>query len=76
MGTSTQAIEVLVSNKAYVVEKIGVINANKGEDTGDSQPIKSAQVTWSKRENPLRAWEIAKHRSNFVWDVLNTHDTS
>lgn len=63
-----QAIEVLVVAKAYVIKKNGVISgttaaAGDGETNG---PTKSVQISWAKNNGPERAWELAKHRANFV----------
>ena len=56
---AAQAIEILVAGKAYIVKKIGNIH-------GEPQDLKSSQITWSKNGGPVRAWDIAKHRAQFL----------
>lgn len=50
---SSKAIEVLLHNKAFVVKR-------STNETG-----RMGQVTWSKFESILAAWQTAKERAGF-----------
>ncbi|CAK8987407.1 30S ribosomal protein S6 [Durusdinium trenchii] len=55
------AIEVLCSAGAYCVKRLGTVNGK----TVSGDVLKTGQVTWSKFDGPVNAWEIAKTRAGF-----------
>ncbi len=58
-GNSTviEAIEVLITKKAYYVKRVGA-----GESSDDQG---QGQITWSLNGGPQLAWEVAKKRANY-----------
>ena len=55
----------MLANRAFVVKKIGVITGNTVGDEASEQNV-TGQISWSKHDSPARAWEVAKHRANFI----------
>ena len=55
----------MLANKAFVVKKVGVITGNIAGAEASAQNV-TGQITWSKHDSPARAWEVAKHRANFI----------
>ena len=58
--TPAQAIEVLLKNRAFVVKRLPA-------DMPPSADNRKGQVTWSKYESVLAAWNDAKFRAGFNW---------
>ena len=54
----------MLANTAFVVKKVGVITGNSGGEA--SEKAVTGHISWSKHDSPARAWEIAKHRANFI----------
>ena len=54
----SEAIEVLVFSRAFVVKKFG-------RGAVEKTSLKTGQVTWAKHGGPGPAWELAKQRANF-----------
>lgn len=52
-----EAIEVLITKKAYYVKRVGA-----GEISDDQS---QGQITWSMNGGPQLAWEAAKKRANY-----------
>lgn len=55
----SEAIEVLIFTKAYVVKKVG------GRSSSATANHKTGQVTWTKFGGAGPAWAEAKARANF-----------
>lgn len=62
VGVSSEAIEVLLKNKAYVIKRCHPECEN---------PI-SGQITWGRFGGPASAWLEALQRSGILSDDLST----
>ncbi|CAK8985938.1 unnamed protein product [Durusdinium trenchii] len=61
VSDSGAAIEVLLSQSAFVVKRFGTI----GKKEARLDTLKTGQVSWSKFGGPGPAWEQAKAKANF-----------